>query len=437
MNNPARPLAIAAVSLFLGAFMYFVSGSEGVLLFLFLLSLSGLLVLAVSLMLTRLNDKRDEACFRTGFVLWLSSLLDYRSGGLSLFAAMEKAARPIEMRDLRDSLTRALKRMKLGEVSESPFDSLAKLKHALPGITIPNLNIPSIKAALELHEAAVKEELAELESACSRYATINMFISTVLPSFIIFAFIGSAIISNSAPDMLLFAIVVLVGLPAVYSFGNAKLNGRMLSFSHTDRKRAEKKEVLSYAKRILGELDRAGRITQWMEGRTGITRQLGLMVRKKSLGELASSPGSSGAWASELGELVALRLNFGNDIKRSLGLFCKRLENEIGLENRLKSKIGGMQALTYMGLSFFLPLFGGISSSILSTSMNILSQSAAAMQHSFLLIIGCYIGMVLYITVSFGSPDANALEHLSSMLPAFALSILILLFTAYYASEIL
>lgn len=44
-----------------------------------------------------------------------------------------------------------------------------------------------------------------------------MFVSTVLPSFIVFAFIGSAIISDSAPSILPLEMALLVALPVVYA----------------------------------------------------------------------------------------------------------------------------------------------------------------------------------------------------------------------------
>ncbi len=60
----------------------------------------------------------------------------------------------------------------------------------------------------------------EAGDSVQRYATFSMFVSTVLPSFMVFAFIGSSILSRSPFSMLLFSALLVFAVPSFYSIGN-------------------------------------------------------------------------------------------------------------------------------------------------------------------------------------------------------------------------
>lgn len=213
-------------------------------------------------------------------------------------------------------------------------------------------------------------------------------------------------------------------------------------YSAQRKKGVSKKEVLMLSRRILSEIDKGKKMELLLKkekGHDNLTNSVGLLLKRERLGELKASPEKilGSQHGSELLEMVAFRLNTGKEIKKNLTLFCRRLENEIEIENKLITKVGGMQTLTYAGLVFFLPLFGGISSSILGASLSMLSQNVLAFQQRFLLIIACYIATILCISTAFRKPNAGPVELLYSVMPLLTVSITVLCSTAHYATYML
>lgn len=201
----------------------------------------------------------------------------------------------------------------------------------------------------------------------------------------------------------------------------------------------EKKDSLLLAKAILsrkpGPTFALGDLKQDSE----VSRKLGSMLKRQLLGEIEAvpDPRKPGRYARELLNLISTGLNSGKSMKKNLELLADRLEHELKLENRFNSKIGGMRTLTYVGLAFFLPMFGGISSSILGTSLNLAGGSPAAFEQDFLACIGIYIAFALFIGSSFSKPGAGAIERAYSVMPPVLLSCLIMLFTSVYSASIL
>jgi hypothetical protein len=213
-------------------------------------------------------------------------------------------------------------------------------------------------------------------------------------------------------------------------------------YSARKKRGISRKEVLILSRRLLGGMNKGEKIrcpSDKRQGNGSLANLVCLLLKKERLGELDAVPNriSGSRQGSELLELVAFHLNTGKEIKKSLALFCKRLENEIEMENRLVAKVGGMQTLTYAGLVFFLPLFGGISSSILGASLNVLNQNALVFQQHFLFIIACYIAIILCISTAFRKPNASLVELLYSVMPLLTVSLSVLCLTAHYATDIL
>ena len=166
---------------------------------------------------------------------------------------------------------------------------------------------------------------------------------------------------------------------------------------------------------------------------TEIPSWIFIMLKKKALGEMDSGHGGAG----ELHDILASHLDTGKSIQQPLALLSKRLDAEIRAEEIFSSKANGLKSLTYMGLSFFLPLFAGISSGILGTSLGFIGDSAFGMQQGFLCVVLGYICIALYLSAVFSNPRESILEHIGSVLPSFSLSTFIMLITAHYAAVIL
>jgi hypothetical protein len=70
---------------------------------------------------------------------------------------------------------------------------------------------------VSMHEGRRKENASRMQSLFARYATAGMFLSTVAPSFIIFSFVGSMLISRSAVGTQAMAMGLLCAVPVAYS----------------------------------------------------------------------------------------------------------------------------------------------------------------------------------------------------------------------------
>ncbi len=205
----------------------------------------------------------------------------------------------------------------------------------------------------------------------------------------------------------------------------------------------KKREALLISRKILAMLETGGNISTYLayigksEKDPGITNIL-YLLKRKMLGDLnLHSKNPAKGHIGEIQEMLATHLENGKNISKRLFLFSKRLESEIRNEEKFYSKVNGLKGITYMGLVFFLPLFAGISSSILGTSMGFIGKNYAEIQNGFLLTVLAYIAIILYITETFSKHDKGISERISSILPLFSVSAFMMTATAHYAISIL
>ncbi len=77
-----------------------------------------------------------------------------------------------------------------------------------------------IETEIQRHSRRDESRKTDIEEGAQRYATFNMFLSTVLPSFLVFAFIGDSILSHAYFGMLLFSFFLVFIMPVMYSAGS-------------------------------------------------------------------------------------------------------------------------------------------------------------------------------------------------------------------------
>ncbi|MCL5100355.1 MAG: hypothetical protein M1122_00145 [Candidatus Marsarchaeota archaeon] len=85
----------------------------------------------------------------------------------------------------------------------------------------------SLALTIDKHELELKDKISKMKGSLQGHATINMFIATVLPSFIVFSFVGSAIISGYS-NLILISIALMIILPSVYAGSLNIMRGRLL-----------------------------------------------------------------------------------------------------------------------------------------------------------------------------------------------------------------
>ncbi len=107
----------------------------------------------------------------------------------------------------------------------------------------------------------------------------------------------------------------------------------------------------------------------------------------------------------ELIELISSASDGGFDVKNSLDIYISKLESEMDLHNSAMQGSLNMNTLSQLGVNFFVPLFGGIGASIMSSSTSILgSLHPPTIQFELLIVL--YSGMMSFVMSIFGSGSA-------------------------------
>ncbi len=150
-------------------------------------------------------------------------------GSMPLLQSVRKAIDLQKDRKAKAMLRCAYGRIMLGDDAPSAFE-YAMAKCGCKGTKLPwNSDIyASIGNLIEDYNYSAKAEEAKRGSALQRYATLNMFLSAIAPSFIVFIFVGSTIVAGSSASMLAISTVLLVALPLAYSFGSFAFARRLI-----------------------------------------------------------------------------------------------------------------------------------------------------------------------------------------------------------------
>jgi hypothetical protein len=180
-------------------------------------------------------------------------------------------------------------------------------------------------------------------------------------------------------------------------------------------------DVLVIAKSILASYSESHCLARSLVKECGKRRQIALIGRSLSASGAPTAsllPGLENRNLRELLRMIFSGIDSGADISKPLSLFVRDLERRISETNRIKSKTGGSQALTLMGMSLFFPLFAGISEVIMSGSLGMLGDSApASASAGFVTASAAYIPIMLYLSSAFAHPERGAVKNMISIAP--------------------
>lgn len=153
----------------------------------------------------------------------------YRESGIPVVSAMERAAKSCTNNDSAAILRHAAIRMALGEGLPKAIDSASLPDRRIRALLGPYTNQHDVDfgAAFSSYKLKQSERDAENSSAMYRYSTVNMFISTVAPSFIIFSFIGSMLISSGSASIDFMSMLLIIALPIMYALSSSSLSRRL------------------------------------------------------------------------------------------------------------------------------------------------------------------------------------------------------------------
>ncbi len=204
------------------------------------------------------------------------------------------------------------------------------------------------------------------------------------------------------------------------------------------RGKRESERALLLAESTLSEYRRTGSVTKAFERAAVADEKLARISRRMKLsGSAGACDEHIGGRLSDLIGLVEIGTGTRSDMSRALELFAERLRSEIKARNRFAAKAGSSMTLTYMGMCFFFPLFSGISTIILTSSLGLTGSAAASMGRAFLFTSLTYVLVILSISHAFAHPNSSVADAAKSVLPYFTLASAVALATQSFLSGIL
>ncbi len=218
-----RFAALLVPGLVLGMLICYAGGERTAVSLPASLLIAFLVLFAMRLMKRKVLNSQSGAAFLDGLMQSMEGLYHYRLSGISLDASVARLASEASG-DLQESLSLLSRKMRLGGTLEDSFRSIDRLNKALPAGSEPGgFGIGWLENAVISHETREDEKASRMEAGVQRHSTISMFISTILPSFVMFAFVGSSVISGSGAGLLPFALAMLAVLPFSYALGYSEL----------------------------------------------------------------------------------------------------------------------------------------------------------------------------------------------------------------------
>ncbi len=141
-------------------------------------------------------------------------------------------------------------------------------------------------------------------------------------------------------------------------------------------------------------------------------------------------------FTKSLYEMLGFSIKTGRSVRSSVEKLHRSLLHETKSKNLTSAKVGTMSSITYLGLVFFLPMFGAVSSTIFSTLSTSAAASAGSAQNlAFAVLI--YIALGLYITAYAYGERRRFSEMTSAILPLLSVAAFVLFFTYTYISTLL
>ena len=205
-NQEVRVLWTETIAMGLAFLVYYASGSRDPLMLCMLVLASTLSTAAIGLILLLARNAYFGKVSRDMFADYLRSAINRKNAGAPYGKALAAALEGVGFAPLKGNISAALKRRFLQAEDDAGGFAIGDRKWA--------------SAEIERYAHNAEASQATVEESAQRYATLNMFVSTVLPSFMIFAFIGSSILSQASFSLVAFSAILLLAVPVFYALGN-------------------------------------------------------------------------------------------------------------------------------------------------------------------------------------------------------------------------
>ncbi|MDE1869906.1 MAG: hypothetical protein KGH71_02880 [Candidatus Micrarchaeota archaeon] len=161
----------------------------------------------------------------------LRQIIYYGSNGASMLSLLNLISEITTANKIKLGLIRVRARMRLGgdffsAIHEVFSKELSILK--LNFLNSTNSTLEEISTALHLHDQSQNETAATSLDSLQRGSTISMFLSTLLPSFALFTFVGGSILSQGTPNFILLSMILLIFVPFLYALNMRSFARRLI-----------------------------------------------------------------------------------------------------------------------------------------------------------------------------------------------------------------
>ncbi len=218
-----KALRTVVVALVLTLLICYAANAQSVALFAIIFCISVVATYSMGLMLQNNALAYDRKEQRESLADYLYRVLYYKSNGGSYLKSLSVAVGSVSSPRLANSINESIRKyiMASAQPSNNNYSQL--------DTEVIEHGEKQIRDSMVNYDLYLDSRQVEIAETTQRYATFNMFISTILPSFLVFAFIGNAILSEASSSMLLLSVLLLFIIPIAYSAGNFLMWGRLFA----------------------------------------------------------------------------------------------------------------------------------------------------------------------------------------------------------------
>ncbi len=193
----------------------------------------------------------------------------------------------------------------------------------------------------------------------------------------------------------------------------------MASFLLPKADAAQGPRELLMAGRLLAAYEESGLLMKSLAGAAK-----GSKVYERAAKRLRMGGAREGCGDGDMLGIVGFAVESGASAKHSLRMLLARLENEHEIADSIRARMGSMQTLTYIGMSFFFPLFASISASIVSSTFGAMPGQAQVASFRMVAMALAYSCIILLISASFAHPERSTASNALRSIPYFAASVI-------------
>lgn len=226
-----KPLFTILAPLALAFFLIYINQIKDLLLMAIILSVTTLSCSLYILCYRHIKGVYNRKIRERDILESLAMFLHYNSRGVTSFHSLSQIIENSNVPDLKVGFAQVRMQARLGRrlgealerfFSEHEFSSSINFMDG-------NAFIPSLRKFLALSSKSKSLSSSVALDSLQRNSTVNMFLSTLLPSFLLFIFVGTTVLSPSSIGLVLISLMVLIFVPSVYAISSTIFSRRLIA----------------------------------------------------------------------------------------------------------------------------------------------------------------------------------------------------------------